>query len=259
MNFGGARVRGVAATVLVLCAGCVSRYVRVQQNGLTCAEAQRVAIAAVRRMSYTIDSVTKPTPGSPGVITASRSAGTAIQGLVVNVFCTSLGAEIEAQTDQGGVSELSFPDEFQRNLRAAAVATTTKRAAAASGLDVLVAPEQSVDPAELGSELSHIGMLAVTVRISNRTPRQYSFRADDVVLKTDAGERVTATSAATVARQISAVAADALRQHTLPDQEITADQTVSGLLCFPFNSYTGARVTLTDRSTDEPEGFSIEF
>ncbi|HUI26528.1 MAG TPA: hypothetical protein VL403_10630, partial [Candidatus Kryptonia bacterium] len=100
-------LRGLPLTALLLCDGCVARYVRVQENGLTCAEAQRVAIAAVRRMSYTIDSVTKPTPGSPGVITASRSAGTAIQSLVVQVFCTSLGAEIEAQTDQGGVAQLS--------------------------------------------------------------------------------------------------------------------------------------------------------
>ncbi|HUI24928.1 MAG TPA: hypothetical protein VL403_02495, partial [Candidatus Kryptonia bacterium] len=143
--------------------------------------------------------------------------------------------------------------------QAATVATTAKRAPAESGLDVLVAPERSLEPAELGSELSRIGMLGVTVRISNRTPRQYSFRTDDVVLKTDAGERVTATATAEVARQISPAAADALRQHALPDQEVAANQTVSGLLCFPFKSYSGARVTLTDRSTDEPEGFSIEF
>ncbi|HVN85995.1 MAG TPA: hypothetical protein VMW17_14235 [Candidatus Binatia bacterium] len=254
------KVAGAGAVAMVLASwGCVSRYVRIQEKGLTCAEAHRVAIAAVRRMSYTIDTVTKPTPGSPGVITASRSAGTGIQSVVVNVFCTSLGAEIEAQTDQGGVMEMSFPEEFQRNLQAATTVTTAKRAAAETGLDVLVAPERALDPAELGSELSRVGVLAVSVRISNRTPREYAFRAADVVLQTDSGERVAATSPVKVAEQISPSAATALRQQVLQDRKIGANETAAGLLCFPFQSYTRARVTLTDRSTDEPEGFSIEF
>jgi hypothetical protein len=257
MNLTWRRGRRVTLLALFLCSGCIARYVRVEQKGMTCAEAHRAAIAAVRRMSYTIDTVTKPTPGSPGVITASRSAGTSIQGLVVNVFCTQLGAEIEAQTDQGGVAQLSFPEEFQRNLQAATTAVP-KRAAAETGLDVLVAPERDVQPAELSSQLSRSGLLAVSVRITNHTPHAYGFRAADVVLQTDAGDRIGPTTLAQAVTDPPG-AAELLRQHRLGDRDIAPGEVASGLLYFPFRSYTRARVVLTDRSTDEPEGFSIEF
>jgi hypothetical protein len=43
------------------------------------------------------------------------------------------------------------------------------------------------------------------------------------------------------------------------DQDIKPNETLTGLLFFPFNSYNRARVELIDKESDEAEGFSIEF
>ena len=49
-----------------------------------------------------------------------------------------------------------------------------------------------------------------------------------------------------------------LEKHTryIPVME---GETLMGVLFFPFKTYTRARVELTDRTSDEQEGFAIEF
>lgn len=243
---------------VILCAGCTGRYVRMDQKGLPCGEAHQLAIAAVRRMNYTIDSVSKPTPGTPGVITATRTDGTSKHGLLVQVFCTMLGTEIEAKTDQGGLAQINFPQEFKRNFEAVATQRVPQRAAAESGLDVLVTPARGNTP-ELGVDLSGIGVMPVTVRISNRSPRTYHFRAKDVVLQTADGERVKPLPVQDVAKQVDAAAAEKVQQKLLTDRDIQPNDTVTGFLFFPFKPYARARVVLKDQESGEPEGFSIEF
>jgi hypothetical protein len=242
----------------LLCSACLGRYVRIEQKGLTCAEAHQIAIAAVRKMGYTINDSMKPSPGAPGMITAARESGTSKQGMLVQVFCTTLGAEVEAKMEEGGLAQLSFPAEFRRTFEAAAAARLPARAAAESGLDVLLAPERG-NVAELGVDLSGVGVLPVSVRITNRTPRAYRLRVKDVVLQTGAGDRVIALQVAGVAAQVSPAAAEGLRRQVLADRDIKAGETVAGFLLFPFKSYARARVVLTEESSGEPEGFAIEF
>ena len=249
-------VQRAAFVALLLCAGCAGRYVRIEQKGLTCADAYQIAITAVRKMGYTIDQATKPAPSVPGMITASHEEGSNKQSMLVQVFCTSLGAEVEAKTEQGGLTQRSFPQEFKRTFEAAAAERPPVRAAPASGLDVLLAPERGD---ALGVDLSDAGVLPVSVRITNHTPRVYRFTVKDVVLQTVDGERVTPSALAGVAAKVPAVAADTLRPKVLSDRDIKPGEVVSGFLLFPFKSYARARVVLIDRASDEPEGFSIEF
>lgn len=238
--------------------GCGARYVRIAQDGLTCAEAQQIAIDAVRRLGYTIGTATKPTPGSPGLVTASRQEGTTTHGLMVQIFCTTLGAEVEAKTEEGGLAELNFPSEFRRSFTAAAAVRPPPRAAAASGLDVLVTPERT-NGADLGVDLSNTGVLPVSVRISNRTERVYRFRVKGIVLQTAAGEQVAALKAEDMRPQMGAASTESLRQKLLSDRDVQPNETLTGFLLFPFNSYARARIELIDRASDEPEGFAIEF
>src|SRR5262245_49824166 len=70
-----------AVLLMVLMSGCIARQMRIAERGLTCVEAQKVAIEAVRRMGYTISEATKAAPGSPGMIVAAREVGTNKQGL----------------------------------------------------------------------------------------------------------------------------------------------------------------------------------
>jgi len=239
--------------------GCGARYIRFAEKGMTCTEAQHIAIAAVQRMGYTVTEATKPAPGSPGVITASRSDGGHTQGLLVQVFCTTLGVEIEAKTDEGGLAQLQFPNEFKRSFEAAAANRAPPRAAAESGLDVLVTPERATGAPDLGVDVSATGAMPVSIRITNHSIRIYRFRAKDVVLQSTDGEKVKPMTVKDLAAKLDSAAAETVRQKVLGDQDLNPNQTLSGFLFFPFKSYARARVVLIDRASGEPEGFSIEF
>jgi hypothetical protein len=245
--------------VLVLNSGCAARAIRFAEKGMTCAEANHVAIAAVQRMGYMVTDATKPSPGVPGVITAARTEGTSTRGLLVQVFCTTLGVEIEAKTDQGGVEQLSFPSEFKRSFEAAAANRAPPRAAAASGLDVLLTPERASGSPELAVDLTGHDVLPVNVRITNRSARTYRFREKKVVLRSADGKRVKPLPVADVAARLGADTGGIVRQKHLGDQDINPDQTLTGFLFFPFAPYASAHVVLIDRDSGEPEGFSIEF
>ena len=253
------RISPFLILVLLASAGCGARYIRFAEKGMTCTEAQRIAITAVQRMGYTVTDATKPAPGSPGVITASRSDGGHTQGLFVQVFCTTLGVEIEAKTDEGGLAQLQFPSEFKRSFEAAAANRGPQRAAAESGLDVLVTPERATGAPDLAVDLSGTGVMPVSVRITNHSARTYRFRATDVVLQSADGEKAKPVAVKDAIAKLEPAAAETVRQKVLADQDINPNQTLTGFLFFPFKSYTRARVVLTDRASGEPEGFSIEF
>jgi len=248
-----------AVSVAPLLSGCVARHITLSEKGLTCAEAQHVAIDTVRRMGYTISEVTNATPGSPGVIVASQTEGTNTRGLMVSVMCTTLGAQVEAKSNQTGLSDLNFASEFRRNFEYVTVNRPPPRPPAESGVDVLLTPERSSSFADLGVDLETAAILPVSVRITNHTPREYRFRVKDVRLQTAAGDRVAALGSDALAAKVGADAGTALRQKTLHDQDIKPNETLSGVLFFPFNSYARARVELIDKQSDEAEGFSIEF
>jgi len=243
---------------LLVAPGCAARYIRMDEKGLTCSEAYQIAINAVRRMNYTVDSATKPTPGAPGVITGTHTEGAATQGLMVQIFCTQLGTSIEAKTENGGLADFNFPNEFRRSFETAAAAHAPERPPAEHGLDVMVTPLRG-GADSLGVDLGRIGVLPVSVRISNHSARVYAFHVKDVVLNTEDGERAKPLGVQKVSAQLSAADADTLRRQALGDRDIPAGDTMSGFLFFPFNAYASARVVLTDRASDEPEGFSIEF
>lgn len=246
------------ALTLLFSSGCIARYIRMQEKGLTCVEALRVAVDAVRRMNYTITEYTKATPGSPGMIVASREQGTSKQGLVVRVYCTMQGSEVEAETDQGGVAQLSFTNDFRRSFEAAAASRRPPRPAAEHGVDVLMTPERGAAEG-LGVDLGSIGVLPVAVRITNHTARAYRFRVAGVVLQAASGERVPPLALQDVTSQLSGDAAQTVHQKVLTDRTIEPNEELTGFLLFPFKSYTRARVDLIDRASDETEGFSIEF
>jgi len=249
----------LAAGVLVVLtsSGCIARYVRLAEKGLTCVEAQHIAVQAVARMGYTISETTKATPASPGIIVGSREEGLNKHGILVQVFCTTQGAEVEAKSDQGGLSELSFANDFRRSFEAVTANRPPPRPPAESGVDVLLTPEHNVEGLDI--DLITLGILPVSVRITNHTARDYRFRAAGVLLQTDSGERVAHLTVANFAKQLTTDAAATLRQKALEGGTIAPNETLTGLLFFPFKAYARARVELIDRASDESEGFTIEF
>lgn len=249
----------VFASLLALCAGCIARHVALSEKGLTCADAEHIAIETVHRMGYMITETTKATPGSPGMIIGTRTQGVDTHGLMVTVACTTLGAEVEAKSDQTGLSDLNFASEFRRNFEAATTNRPPPRPPAENGVDVLLTPERGSSVADIGVDFGAASILPVSVRITNHTPRAYRFQVKGVRLQTAAGDRVAALENAALAARVGSDAAAALRQKTAHDQDIKPNEMLTGLLFFPFNSYTSARVELIDKQSDEGEGFSIEF
>ncbi|HVM96012.1 MAG TPA: hypothetical protein VMT89_06465 [Candidatus Acidoferrales bacterium] len=249
------RLLGVVA-LLVATYGCGGRYMRVQEKGMTCAEAHQAALTAVHRLGYEVVSATKPSPGSPGVITGTQGPEASKKSVLVQVFCTQLGAEVEAKAEGGGLGDLNFNSEFRHTLELAMASRPPVRKAAESGVDVLLTTERA-NNSDLGVDLTDLGVLPVSVRISNKTERAYGFRTRDVVLQTVDGERTKPLAVNTL--KLDAAALATLQTKVLSDRDIAPQETLSGFLLFPFKSYTRARVTLTDREAGEPEGFAIEF
>jgi len=247
------------ALLLALCSACIARHISLSEKGLTCADAERIAIDTVRRMGYTITETTKPTPGSPGMIIGTRMEGINTHGLMVTVACSTLGAEVEAKSDQTGLSDLNFASEFRRNFEAATTSRPPPRPPAQSGVDVLLTPERGSNVADIAVDLGTAGILPVSIRITNHTPRAYRFQVKGVRLQTAAGARIAALGNDALSAQVGSDTAAALRQKTVHDQEIKPNETLTGLLFFPFNSYTSARVELIDQQSGEGEGFAIEL
>ena len=246
------------ALLLALCSACVARHILLSEKGLTCADAERIAIDTVRRMGYTITETTRATPGSPGMLIGTRTEGVDTHGLMVTVACTTLGAEVEAKSDQTGLSDLNFASEFRRNFEAATASRPPPRPPAQSGVDVLLTLERGSNATDAPTDLGAASILPVSVRITNHTPRVYRFQVKGVQLQTAAGDRVAALGNDALSAQVGSAAA-ALRQKAAHDQDIKPNETLTGLLFFPFNSYTSARVELIDSQSDEAEGFAIEF
>ncbi len=248
-----------AFSLLLLLYGCGARHVMLSEKGLTCAEAQRLAIDTVRRMGYTITESTTATPGTPGVILGSRTEGTNTSGVMVSVACTTLGAEVQAKSDQTGLTDLNFSSEFRRNFEAATANRPPPRPPAQSGVDVLLTPERGPGFGDLGVDLSSSGILPVSLRITNHTPRAYRFRVKGVRLQTVNGERVGALGSDALGKQLGSEGAAKLQTKSAHDEDIEPNGTLTGVLFFPFNSYTRARVELIDKQSGEAEGFALEF
>ncbi len=249
----------VGGLLIGIVSGCGARVVKFNERGVTCTEAQNLAITAVQKMGYTIGETRKPLPGLPGMIRAARTVGTEKKGMFVQVFCTRLGAEVEAQTDKGGALELSFGNDFRRAYETARASKPAERAPAGEGLDVALTLEHGGGSAMLAVDLSNQGILPVHVRISNRTSRAYSFKVKQVLLQTTTNQKVKPLAPEEVVKGLSEEQARLVREKVLGDSEIAPQGIVDGLLFYPMQPYSKARVTLKDTADGEPEGFSINF
>lgn len=236
--------------------GCAGRYVRIEQPGVPCHQAQGLAIEAVRRMGFSVQEVLPPAPGVPGMIRAERPSGGRTQQALVQIFCTTAGAEVEARSE--GVSDLGFRNDFEKSFRISTSAPRPVRTAAPAGIDVLVLPERA-DAGGIGADLRGTGLLPVRVRITNSTPRRLRLAPEAITLIGTGSTRVRPLSEAAALAKVPASDRGTVESNLLGAGTIGKGETVSGYLLFPFASYTGARVTLEEEESEETEGFSIDF
>ncbi|GIW44065.1 MAG: hypothetical protein KatS3mg077_1347 [Candidatus Binatia bacterium] len=245
---------------LVVCTsgGCAGRYVRIEEKGMTCGEAQQLAIATVQRLGYRVAEVTRAEPGTPGVVVAQKQEGTRTARVLVQVFCTARGAEIEAKAEGQGLENLDFASQFQKTFSAVAAPRPTPRPLAETGVDVAVAIERATSSG-LGVDLTAAELVPVHVRIANRTDRKYKLDLARIWLQTPDGRRLQPVPPETVAAKLPPEARAHVEQRALRAGTIAPQQVVEGYTFFPFGTYIRARVTLEDIDNQESEGFTIEF
>ncbi len=238
--------------------GCVGRYVRLDQKGMTCVEAHQIALATVQRLGYAVVESTRPAPGSPGLVTGSRGEGSQVRKVLVQVFCTEMGAQVEARTEGEGLPDLSFANEFQKGFAALTAQRPRPRELASQGIDVAVNPERG-SANELGVDVSLLGVIPVSVRIANHTARSYRLLVNRILLQDDRGGRTPPLPASEVLIKLSEEQRSAVVPRLLRDRVVRPGELVEGYLFFPFAAYSRVRVSLQDMESEELEGFTIEF
>lgn len=241
---------------------------------VTCAEATRAAGATAQRLGYTLTNVKAAEPGQPGIVTGEKESGwsgydPSSRGkelIEIAITCSDAGAEVEAYSNEAGMSGLGFGNRFKTAL-AGEVGQKKERARLESeksrGLIIKVEPQRAEGSvAVFGADLPSAGVVPVRVELDNQSDRRYSFAADAVVLYSVQGSRETALSPEAAAQRLKSVSPQlrqALQQQALQPGELAAGQKVAGFLYFNASTYRRAQVTMIDADSDEPEGFSVRF
>ena len=211
-------------------------------------------------------------PGASGDVIVESESASADTGTLytttVTVTCTDAGAEFTAVTDEIGFTQLDFPNRFTAALR---YRLDTKTVAPRlhdkeqEGLVVTVEPQRGRDATSaFGVDLPALGITPVRIRLDNRTPRQYAFRAADVALVTVEGTRQAPLSPTEViarlgTRPSTAAASERVRTQALHDGDLAPGATLTGYLFLPAAAYQRVRITVLDVETQEEEGVSAEF
>lgn len=280
----GRRTRALAAVVsLSLAAGChppVNPY-RLRDVGVSCEEANRYSLDAMKAMGFALSAYEPATPGRDGVLKGSRKlpgASGEQQAATVTIRCRPTGATIDVAEDgrlRAAELERGFYYSFVSLRSMAAAQGTAAPAPKANDLKIVVepvpGPESKLD---FGLDLAAAGVLPVRVRVGNRTTRRYRLDTDEVRLVRVDRERTAPLSAAEAAARVSAArgpdgqpvtslaagaVAGRLEQKALPGGDLEPGSERDGFLYFPLADYVRARVVATDVDSGESEGVAVEF
>jgi hypothetical protein len=257
----------------VAVAGCGLRRstAHTSQPGMSCREATRVARGALLRLGYMIDRVEPAKPGAPGLVTGRKEMGWApsspeagdVHTAEIRITCSDRGAEFEGVADVPFGSPLEFGSELPQTIAKLAEQRTERprlEGHPEGGMVIEVVPLRGVQArSELGIDPTPSGVTPVRLRLENRTERSYVFERSKVTLVSQDGARSQALPVDRVAATFGDSVGKTLCDRLIAEGEVAPHQTLSGFLYFPAAAYQRATLLLTDQSSDEPEGFSVEF
>ncbi|MGH7788727.1 MAG: hypothetical protein ACRERC_17790, partial [Candidatus Binatia bacterium] len=258
----------IACALLAACSTATNlTRSHVEQAGMPCTEAVRVASGALLRLGYIIGPVREPQPGVAGEVVGRRNTGWALTDPVegteytatVTIACSNRGANFDALTDEPLPGSLSFKTDFASAVQKVAERRTVRPRLAENpetGLVIGVEPLRgSAASSAFDANLSGAGITPVRVRIDNRSERTYLFAGARVQLVTQEGTRI-----APLAIDRAAPAAQAeMRQRLIADGVLAPQAVLTGFLFFPASTYRRATLVLIDQASEEEEGFSVEF
>lgn len=268
------RPRALWALGLLL-AGCAAgaglTHSRATVPGMPCAEADRVARAALLRLGYESEVVAPAQPGTPGRVVGHKAGGydyvtnaaTRQYTATVTVTCSNAGATLAAVTDEPLPGSLTFKGDFASTVDAVAARRIQRPQLASrppTGVVIAVEPLRGSDArSALGVDLPAAGVTPVRLTIDNRTDRTYAFASARVRLESQEGERTGPLSTAEVGKLAGAAGRQAAAEHAIADAVVAPGAVISGFVYLPASAYRSATVVLIDQESAEEEGFRVEF
>jgi hypothetical protein len=251
----------VLCTTLTACLGKQPPRKRtIEAPALSCEEANRLAYRTVTTLGFRIASLQVARPGQPGHIVAEPGRERQ-QGGRVTITCNEGGAIVEPEKTTLPIPSLlgaaekpgEFPQMFMQSFNVLRMRKElVAQQAPEQGLVMTMTPLNSFESQmDLGADLPASGVLPIKVEINNNTSRPYTLEVSKVFLqRTGGGGNVAPLLPPPAAGQGKALQMDLTLQ---------PGQSVSGYLFYPAGDYSSARTMLTDKETDEKEGFSIQF
>jgi len=253
-------VRRLAVTVtLVLLAACPApRRYAVEQPGLSCEKATRLAYDTMMQLGYTVTEAVPATLAAPGRVVGSkrRPDGSLDRG-VVRVACDAAGATLQP-VEGDLVPRYDFSRGFGYSSTALAKQPPAA-AVAAGGLEVSVeaidVPRATLD---LGGWPLAFAQALIRVTVRNGTDRSVVVEGEQVLLITASGDLVSPLGhAALGAAWNGTPSAATVRARLLGRETVAPRAAVERYLVFPPGQYDEAQVALEDVETGEADGFQV--
>ncbi|MBI5505524.1 MAG: hypothetical protein HY899_12035 [Deltaproteobacteria bacterium] len=284
-----------ALLLAAVLAGCtpVSNSYDVHSADLSCEEANRMVYAAVIDMNMKVTAFTQAQPGRPGFLRATgsdRSGTVSITcdpgGVVIDPRQTSMGDRIFERgillsvTGRAGLSVAHGNVTGRiRPVSAEEGATSGEDGHGVSpsgGVGLEIEPQHGFSTVlDFDADVAAAGVLPIKVTIRNGTNRSYQFSPADLVVRVrgsrasaepltpaDAAARLVARAGSESAQtQIGNVASarKVIVDRALKGGKLTPGASASGYVYYPVGDYDRAKLTMTDVSTGEAEGFLVEF
>lgn len=253
-------MRWIAGAVVLLgVAGCPApgRYI-VEQPGLSCDRATRVAYRTMVGLGFRVDELVAATPDAPGVVAGTKAgAGGAPTVGRVRIRCDPAGVVLQPVENPLVPANYEFSREFGYSFRTLVQRPDVEVPNAEVGLEVLVhvipPPEARLD---LGGEAIVGDAVLVRVTVRNFTDRAIEADGADVdVVRADGTTVRPLAGAARAAVLAPTPGGDRVRAEPLGRARLGPRTTRGGFLVFPPGAYREARLTVTDVETGETDGF----
>ena len=254
-------MRWLTATLLLLAACPAPRRYAVEQAGMPCERATRLAYETMQQLGYSVTEAVEATRSTPGRVvgTKRRGDGTLERG-TVRITCSSGG--VEFQPIEGDlVPSFEFSRKFGYSITtlvkqpAEQQPSTVQTGRMDVSIEVIDVPRATLD---LGGWPLAADDVLIRVRVRNGTDRPVVVEPGSITLLATSGEPVNALGGDAAQGSLgNGAAAGAVRARLLARTRVAPGTQAEAFLVFPPGQYDEAQVSLEDPDTGESDGFQV--
>ena len=219
-----------------------------------CEQGNRISRLAVERRGFKVTDFTPAAIGKPGIIKGTKEGE---KPGVITISCEA-NHNVTMETSMDGplarhadfyITISNFYQGFYAVFKGERGMVAAERIPASDNqIHVSMKPLSGTDmKIAFGTESKKY--LPVQVEFANRTKRTYQLDIAQVLLMSAAGRRVKPLEEKDGAFPV----------HALGNQTLAPGTSIKGYLYYPPGSYTGARGSVTEETSQEREGFDVKF